>query len=363
MKAAHRWGVAGVATLLAVLTPYAGRLHRVHDPDVATAALVAEVRASAKTPFSGTVEVRGNIGLPIADHFSDLVDLFGGDTRLRVWWRSDQEWRVDRLLDTGEIDLYHLGRTTTEWDYERNEARTSGDPEIRLPRDSDLLPPDVARRALDGQPGDAVTHLPARRIAGVDAAGLRVAITDPQSTIRHVDLWVDPDTGVTLSAAVYGDSSQPAVTTTFTTYSGAAPSASVTRFRPAPGVHRFSDPVVDIADAADQFAPVRTPASVAGLQRSAGISAAVYGEGLTRLLVVPLPFREADELAAQLDRSGDRTAHGQRLLRVGPLGVMLTHASGRLGIHWLVGGTVTDAALLDAAHDLATGARPKAEGR
>ena len=40
--------------------------------------------------------------------------------------------------------------------------------------------------------------LPARRIAGVDAAGLRVAITDPQSTIRHVDLWVDPDTGVTL---------------------------------------------------------------------------------------------------------------------------------------------------------------------
>ena len=47
----------------------------------------------------------------------------------------------------------------------------------------------------------------------------------------------------------------------------------------------------------------------------------------------------------------------------GPLGVMLTNASGRLGIHWLLGGTVTDAALLQAAHDLATGARPKAEGR
>jgi hypothetical protein len=42
---------------------------------------------------------------------------------------------------------------------------------------------------------------------------------------------------------------------------------------------------------------------------------------------------------------------------------MLTHSSGPLAIHWLVGGTVTDAALLDAAHDLATGARPEAQGR
>jgi hypothetical protein len=357
MKVAHRWGVAGVVTVLAVLTPYAGRLRPVHDPDVATATLVSEVRASAATPFSGTVEVRGNVGLPIADHFSDLVDLFGGDTRLRVWWRSDEQWRVDRLVDTGEVDLYHLGHVTTEWDYERNDARTSTDPEIRLPRDSDLLPPGVAVRALDGVPTADVTRLPARRIAGVDAAGLRVPITDARSTIKYVDLWVDPTTGVTLSAAVYGDSSQPAVTTTFTTYSRAVPDTTVTSFHPAPGVHRYSDPVVDIADAADQFAPVLTPTSVAGLPRTSGKAAAVYGHGLTRLLVVPLPSRDADELGAQLDDSGDHTLHGQRILRVGPLGVMLTGRTGPLGVRWLVGGTLTDAGLLDAAHDLATGSR------
>jgi hypothetical protein len=363
MRVAQRWALAGVATALAVLTPYAGRLHRVDDPDVATASLTDLVRDSAATGYSGTVTVQGRVGLPIADHFSDLADLFGGQTRLAVWWRSDQDWRVDRLTDTGEVDLFHRGRRTTEWSYERSEARTSTDPEIRLPRDSDLLPPEIARRALDGQPTSSVSRLPARRVAGVDAAGLRVAITDLRSTIRHVDLWVDPATGVTIEARVYGDSTQPAVTTAFTRYSRSQPTADLTRFRPASGVPDYPDRAIDIADAADQFAPVRTPSSVAGLARSSGRSAAVYGHGLTRVLVIPLPYRDAQVLASQLEHSGGRTLHGQRLLRVGPLGVMLTRASGPLGIRWLVGGTVTDATLLDAAHDLATGARARRGSR
>jgi hypothetical protein len=363
MRAAHRWGLAAAATALAVLTPYAARLHGVDDPHVAVASLVAQVRASAATPYSGTVEAQGNLGLPIADHFSDLADLFGGQTRLRVWWRSDTSWRVDRLLDTGEVDLYHHGRVTTEWNYERDEARTSTDPEIRLPRDSDLLPPEVARRALDGQPTGNVTALPARRVAGVDAAGLRVQITDPRSTIRHVDLWVDPATGVTLSAEVYGDASQSAVSTTFTTYSPSTPSAEVTAFHAAPGVPDYPDRAIDIADAADQFAPVTTPTSVAGFARSSGVAAAVYGTGLTRLLVIPLPFRDADVLASQLKSSGAATVKGQQILRVGPLGVMVTRGSGRIGVRWLVGGTVTDTTLLEAARDLAAGARIKPGAR
>lgn len=352
MRAAQRWMLAGVATALVVLTPYAGRLHRVGDPAVSTATLVGEVRDSASTGYSGTVEVLGQVGLPITDHFSDLADLFGGRTRLAVWWRDDSEWRVDRLLDTGEVDLFHRGTHTTEWNYERGVARTSRDPEIRLPRDSDLLPPEVARRALDGQPNQNVSRLSPRRVAGVDAAGLRVRITDPRSTIDHVDLWVDPATGVTLEARVYGDSAQPAVTTSFTTYQSGAPAVALTRFRPAPGVPDYPDRVIDIADAADQYAPVHTPTSVAGFARTSGVAAAVYGSGLTRILVIPLPFRDAEVLASQLARSGGRTVHGQRLLRVGPLGVMVTGVSGPPGVRWLVGGTVTDATLLRAAADL-----------
>ncbi len=132
----------------------------------------------------------------------------------------------------------------------------------------------------------------------------------------------------------------------------------MTRFRPSRDVPVLQDHVLDIADAANQFAPIDPPATVAGFPRTAGRAASVYGSGLTRLLVVPLPPREAADLAHRLAESGAPLVHGQRLLRVGPLGVMVTRGAGRLfWAHWLLAGTLTDDALLAAASDLETGAR------
>ena len=219
------------------------------------------------TAYSGTVEIEGRLGLPIADHFSDLADLFGGETRLRVWWRSG------RRLAGRPASRHRRGRPLpprshhTEWNYERDEARSSGDPEIRLPRDSDLLPPEIARRALDGAAGRR-RHQPARP-AGRRAStrpGSGVQIADARSSLDHVDLWVDPATGVTLSAEVYGDSAQPAVSSTFTTYSGdsAGPRRSRSSGR-RPVCTASPSNAIDIADAADQYAPV----THAGLRRRA----------------------------------------------------------------------------------------------
>jgi hypothetical protein len=348
--------VAAVATALILLTPYAGRLRPPSDSAVGTAGLVAAVRGSEDAAYSGTVEVRGRIGLPIADRFTDLADLFGGHTTLRVWWRGDGDWRVDRLLETGEVDLFHQGPQTVEWSYERGFARASIDPKIRLPRDSDLLPPEVARDALDGVDTSDVRRLPSRRIAGVDAAGLRVDIRDPRSALLRVDLWVDPESGVTLAADVYGDAAQPALTTSFTTFSGDRPDDDVTRFRRSRHVPVMQEHVLDIADAADQFAPFDAPDRVAGLPRTSGRSAAVYGSGLTRVLVVPLPPREADELSWRLSEAGAPHVHGQPLLRAGPLGALVTGPRGPIRARWLVTGTVTDEALLDVTRDLASGA-------
>jgi hypothetical protein len=352
MKPAHRWGLAAVATALILSTPYAGRLRPVHDSGVSTAGLLAAVRDSALTAYSGTVEVHGTVGLPIADRFTDLADMFGGETRLRVWWRGTGDWRVDRLLETGEVDLFHQGPQTVEWDYERGFARASSDPEIRLPRDSDLLPPVVARDALDGVDAADVTRLSPRRVAGVDAVGLRVEIDDRRSTLRHVDLWVDPETGVTLGADVYGDASQPAVSTVFTTYSRAVPADAVTRFRPRRHVPVVQERVLDLADAAQEFFRVPTPPTLDGLVRTSGRSAAVYGAGLTRILLVPLPPREAGELAYRLKQTGARKVHGQRVLRVGPLGVLVTRATRRMPLRWLLAGTVTDSTLVAAVSDV-----------
>src|SRR3954454_4914455 len=173
MRPAHRWGLAAVATALIMLAPYAGHLRPTKDPAIGTADLGEAVRDSSAVAYSGTVGVQGSLGLQIADRFTDLADVFGAETRLRVWWRVSGDWRVDRLLETGEVDLFHQGPQTVEWSYERGVARGSVDPAIRLPRDSDLLPPEVSRDALDGVDSADVQRLSPRRIAGVDAAGLR----------------------------------------------------------------------------------------------------------------------------------------------------------------------------------------------
>ena len=78
----------------------------------------------------------------------------------------------------------------------------SGESSVRLPRGADLMPPDLARRLLDLAEGDPVTALPGRRVAGVDAAGLRITTDAPQSTIGHIDIWADPDTGLPLQVEI-----------------------------------------------------------------------------------------------------------------------------------------------------------------
>jgi hypothetical protein len=360
MRAIHRWSFVATACALAVVVPVAVRARPVPDRSLSAVQLLALVRSGQDTAYSGMVEVRGRLGLPISDHFTDIADLLGGDTRLRVWWRSTRDWRVDRLLDTGEIDLYHHGRTTVEWNYERAEARTSIDPTIRLPRDADLLPPALAQRALtDASPTD-LSRLPPRRIAGVDAVGLRLDPSDPRTSVDHVDLWADPDTGVVLALDAYGDAAaQPALSTTFTSISLSTPQRSTTSFHAAPGVGQPVDKVLDIADAANQYAPVTPPEQVAGLTRSTNSRGAVgiYGSGLTQLMAVPLQERDAGYLADQLRTSGATLIHQQPLLRVGPLGVYLVISHQPFDFAWLMTGTVTDQTLIRAGADLVAGTR------
>lgn len=359
MRPIHRWSLVALAVALVVLVPMTVRALPVHDQRLDAATLLARVQGSDRAAYSGTVEVRGRLGLPLSDHFTDLADLLGSDTRLRVWWRSPDDWRVDKLLPTGEVDLFHHGRATIRWDYERAEAQTSIDPAMRLPRDSDLLPPDLARRALTGAVAGDVTRLPARRIAGHDALGLQVRPSDPRTSIDHVDLWADPATGTTLALDAYGSGSQPVLSTSFTSVDLATPAAGATSFHAATGLRETVDDVLDIADAANQYAPLLPPASVAGLPRSPTSDGAVgvYGAGLTQVLALPLQSRDAGYLADQLRTSGATRVGDRLLLRVGPLGIALTFSHQPFDFAWVVAGTVTDDTLTRAADDLVVGTR------
>ena len=359
MRPIHRWSLVVLAVALVVLVPITVRGLPVPDEAVSARDLLARMQAADRAGYSGMVEVHGRLGLPVSDHFTDIADLLGSDTRMRVWWRNADQWRVDKLLPTGEVDLFHPGPATTRWDYERAEAQSGIDPPVRLPRDADLLPPVLAQRALtDADPAD-VTRLPARRIAGHDALGLRLRPSDPRTSIDHVDLWADPDTGLVLALNAYGDASQPALSTAFTSVDLSRPPSRATSFHAAHGLPQTVDEVLDIADAANQYAPVLPPGSVAGLPKSGSSQEAVgiYGSGLTQVMALPLQSRDAGYLADQLRTSGARELDGQLVLRVGPLGVALTFSHHPFDFAWVVAGTVTDDTLVRAARDLDAGAR------
>ena len=355
MTPVGRWCAVAVGTVVLAALPLTPRLLPAADVGLSAAGLLARVQASSDAPWSGYVEAVGTLQLPDAGRFSDLAALFGSQVRLRAWSADADHWRVDRLLATGEDDLVHDGGTTTEWDYERARATVSRDPDIRLPRSADLVPPALAHRFLRGVRAGDVTRLAARRVAGVDAPGLRVTPPAAISSIDHLDLWADPDNGVPLRVVVYADDDRAAFTSAFRDFSADRPSAAEVAFTPTASTEVRHEDVLDIADAANQYAPLVPPDSAAGLAKSSASDGAVgvYGQGMAQVIAIPLRGREADALRAQLAVTpGVEQLPDQALIVVGPLGVVITGRTGERG--WLVAGTVNRDALVRAGDDVAS---------
>jgi MucB/RseB N-terminal domain len=352
MTSGRRWSVVGVGIALLVAIPLGVRAVPPSSSDISAADLLARIEASTAQPFSGYAESLGTLQLPVTDRFEDLGDLFGGRTRMRVWWQSADRWRVDKLLATGEIDTYHQPGGLTTWDYERNEVTIASDPTIRLPRAADLLPPQLAYRLLDQAQTDEVSRLPSARVAGQSAPGLRLVPSDPRSSIAHIDVWADEQTGLPLRVRVYGDGdSTAAVSSEFMSFSASRPSDQLLTVPSPPDADYRHDGFIDIADASNQFAPLTAPQSLVGLERSTAtrlLGVGVYGRGVTRLIAIQLWDDAAEPLRRQLSLTpGSRRAAGGVLLDVGPLHLLLTESRGGGG--WLVSGTVTDRTLVRAA--------------
>jgi hypothetical protein len=361
MTTVRRWCIVAVGLALVIGTPLTLRAMPAQDEDVSASDLLARVEASTNHAYSGYVESLGTLELPVADRFTDVGALFGERTRMRVWWQSPDQWRVDKLLTTGETDIYHntWGGTTT-WDYERNDVTHYRDPSIRLPRTSDLLPPEIVRRLLTDVRPDELTRLPARHVAGRDVLGLRLSPAASQSSIDHVDLWTDPTTAVPLRVEVYavGDATA-SFTSEFMSFSDERPSDQVIEFHAPAGVDISYDRVLDVADAANQFAPIAPPPSLAGLDQSKDAelrAVGVYGRGVTQLIAIPLWDRAAEPLREQLEKTpGVKLIDEGDILQVGPLSVLLTEF--QYGGGWLIAGTVTRDTVITAARELHANAR------
>lgn len=355
--------LAGVLVLSA-LPGVIGRLPAGHS-QVSPATLLTRVQASADVAYSGYAESTGALDLPVsAGQFGSLSDLFGGSTQLRVWSRSSLDWRVDQISATGETDRFSVPDGIWSWNYEADTATLdfqAAGVAVRLPRADDLLPANLARRLLSQATPTQVSRLADARIAGRDAAGLRYTPAAAQSTIAHVDVWALAATGLVLKVQVFGRAEAvPVVATSMLDVSISRPAASVTAFVPPPHARIQQQNAPDIVAFINQLGRVTPPRQLAGLARAdqnSGLGAVgVYGQGVTRLVAIPLFDRTADQLRAQLSRAvGASTAGtGAISIGVGPLNLLLAAPEGGPGegSSWLLVGTVSAATLTTAQAQL-----------
>lgn len=351
-----RWLVVLLAAAAFVATPLLIIARPAAPSDISAAELAGRIAQSTSVGWSGYIETAGTLQVPDNDSFATLVQLLGENSQLRVWWRGADDWRVDRIRSTGETDLFRQGRGIVRWVFESETATYSPVSRIRLPDASDLLPTTLARSVLQGVRESELTSLPTRGVAGIDAAGLRLTPNEKAATVGHVDIWADPVSGLPLLVELYGLGEQrPVITTTVRELKLGIPSETATHFTLAEGVRVNYEPSVDVAAAANAFAPYDLPASLAGLGSRNGVdpgAVGIYGRGPTTLIALPLRGQVARPLRQQFqDRGGAQVTDVGTLLPVGPVHLLITPYRGRGG-GFLLAGTVTSETLQQAAAEL-----------
>jgi outer membrane lipoprotein-sorting protein len=358
MTAARRWWCVGLVVLLLVATPVLVSALPPRGEDLGAAALLDRVRSSRDVAFSGYAETAGAVGLPENDQLSSLSKLVGDTNEVRVWWADPHRWRVATLRPTGETDLVHQGDRMLRWVYESKNVTLVPDVPVRLPTTVDLLPHELARRVLSGARASEVSRLPAERVAGRDALGLRLRPADAQSSVGRVDVYADRVTGLPLSVEMYSRSSRtPVLTSRFLDVTLQRPAASALSFTPPRDARVRTDEVVDLADAVNRYAARVPPPTLAGLRaRDPGAvrgSVGVYGRGPTVLLAIPLWHRTADRVRRDLEgQPGTLPLAEGLLVEAAPLRLLLANQEPN-ETSWLLAGTVTRPALRAAARELA----------
>jgi hypothetical protein len=371
----RRWSIVVCGTAALCALPVVIAALPVRQSPISAAALRARILDSASAPYEAYAESMVDLGLPDLPDLHDVSQLLDGTTDQYVWYRSAAYWRADDVtgsgpngtFQAGESDTYQNGRLTYLWDYGRGLlTQIVGAQPVRLPRAADLLPPALARRLLGIAAATAhYSRLASRRVAGIDAAGLRVTPAGPATTIGAIDIWADPGTGLPVEVQITGrGAAQPVLTSSFLELSQRRPGLDVVTPHLAPGIGftTTSLPAVDSVlngdgDGDHDGSPF--PSELAGSSHAAipgsppGV--AIYGTGFSRFVLLPLPHSVGPRmLNAALGAGADvLSLAGQTgaLIRTPLLTVLMVRAGLRPAT-FLFAGAVTPAVLENAATSL-----------
>ena len=319
------------------------------------AEVVSAARDSSLVAHQGLVEVDGRLGLPDLPIFTGAGPLLDASTTLRTWWRSESSWRTDTLTKGGQEEEFATTGGTLTWDFEDNEAAfRPSELGPRLPRPTDLLPPTAARLLLGWiGPADTLAGLPTQRVAGVAAEGVSVVPTDPRTSVSHLDMWVDPGTGLPLRVDVFARGAlQPAFTSRFLDLDLAPPTDDVLAPTLSPTVPLSSSPRRDILSTVSQSATQTFPATLATLPSITGVALpidiAVYGEGFARVAVIRLPERLLPRILNGVSAGGQTTrVPGGRVAKLQGSLVQVALLVSDDGPGYLLVATLTPAAMAD----------------
>lgn len=361
-QAWRRWSAVLVVLVVLCSVPVVISQWPVPAVAVAPADLRDRIAASADRPYHGFAQTSGLLPLPSLPNLGQVTDLLSTTTDLRVWHGARDRWRVDVIAGSTERDLYQVPGSQWLWDYgESRLTHIMGDQPVRLPAAADLTPPALTKWILGVTGTDRLASLASRRVAGIAAAGLRIVPASADTTVDHIDIWADPETGVPVQAEVTArGGSRPVFVTRFLELHLDSPDPAVlTPPAPHDGIDVQMTQVPDVLGAINRRFSGALPDTLAGASRRdavAGTSAVgVYGTGLAQFVVVALPGRFGAQAYDRIETFGSKldvpAGFGAALLPTG----LLTVLAFRADRTYLVAGMVRPQLLERVADDLAGG--------
>ena len=248
-------GIAGIAVgglvlaaVLALIPGGGGSVERL--PEVTAPQLIAAIRASHLSGFSGTILAQMSLGLPDADPMrapdSALMPMSGAHT-LRYWYGGPDLERVALLEPTSETDVFRSGSQVWQWNSSTHVAIHS----VLAPAVSDdlgapiaaapltfaaITPQQLGERAIAASDSRTTMSVSdGREIA--DRATYRLTLQPDSSVptrISSVQISIDAQQKIPLGVQVFarGDD-EPAIDVSFT---------SITFKRPADAYFAFTPP-------------------------------------------------------------------------------------------------------------------------